>query len=1693
MDEQSNQQIDNMVQLKELNEASILHNLRIRYDADNIYTSVGSILVSVNPFKLLNIYTTEILQRYQDQGHRNLPPHVYGVADAAFSQMTANLKDQSCIVSGESGAGKTEATKIFLQFIAEVSSQAGKSGKEKEVTPEPGKKKNEAPTLQEQILKANPLMEAFGNAKTLRNNNSSRFGKWIEVKFNNLVGTITGGSIIQYLLEKSRIVSPAPGERNYHIFYNLCAGALMDPAVKDKFQIGEADDYHYLNQSDALVVEGINDERDWEDVLASMEVMGIGIEEQDDIIRTLAGILHLGNLVFEKGGNASQEDSKVANPDMLELAAAQFGVAADALEKALCQKDISNNRETMFKVNNMDQAQDARDALAKGIYSSMFEWLIQRINVSLKKNTGSGEKVSASNTSIIGVLDIFGFESFDWNSFEQLCINYCNEKLQFHFNNHIFQLEQDEYQAEGIDVSQIQFKDNQPTLDLFEKKPNGIFATIEEEMQVPKGSDGGFLKKITKKQENHDNFIKPGVKTNYERNSFSVIHYAGAVMYNVEGFLEKNRDSLVKDLNELVSSSKIPFVSNLFKSQGGGGGKGGKGGKSRGATRAGKKSLGGKFKAQLELLMTKLNKTEPHFIRCVKPNDEKAGGIFTSEMVLAQLRYAGLLEVCRIRQIGYPIRKDFRDFMFRYGVLIENPQKDAKKLCMALENKGLLPHSEYQVGKNKVFLRNAPFNDLEAGREVAVKKQAILLQRMGRGFVARQHYRRYKKLLADLDAAVKKREIEAIEQALIDCGDLPHQGIHLEQLKNARKVVERLEEERRVTKLIEGAIEKRDFNALKSSVQAAEQIKFDSPVVKKAKDLIEVIVLERKAIDDLKAAMGLRDLAAITTALKTVTSLGLGHKKEAQQAEVLRAKLEEEDRIIRNLQKSAEEKDLESLTEYLNAATDAGLENHEAVVAAKAVQEECLLQADEAKQAEIRAEEEKKKAEFKAKIDGIKEEIAAAVSAEDMDKLADLKSKAIEAGMNKDELDEALGEAEKMEENKEILNQIAAAMDTMKQFAASKGGINEAEVKALSDAVEGGRGAGLDGGIKEFQTACDFLEKMEHQLEIQKELQEAMDEGTFEALREALEAAGDLELDIDLVVEARDMMKDKGKDRPVSIRKQEEDAEEIDEDEFERRRKQNLLMAKNERFNFKKFYKIRSNGDYVKGIYFNKKKAAESKLVYQKTIIPKSLLNLKTKELNKMAIGINKSILGYCGEQPMQFPATLAQDILIKGLEQNELVDEVYIQLCKHLSNNRKPESVGRAWQLLCMAVGTFPPSGDFEHYLLNFLIEHISVPGLVGNYARYSLRRLEGMLIRGASGFVPTIDEILAYKERPPVLSTIELVDGTHLTEDLPIPPDLNVARVLEICTHFLNLEDSRKDSFGIFVQDDEDDEEEGELAASAYSAMRVPDPLDDDAPPPLPGGDDVAAVGPQPPPRTPRPLRSKDYIGDVVVQMTRQHRKTTFVFKRKIFKPNDDDKSSDPVYSRLMYLQAADEVISGNVTVEKEADLILLTAIAIAADSEEFPSKEEDLLEASLTEYIPLAWRNKKTDANWARAVISQRGKVIRKTNEHLESLYVSMVSKYPLWGQCFFYVRKEIEGSDMICGISNEGIHFYSLKRKEWQKYKYGELERWGGSSTQFWVLVNDKSRKKKVRVALYTSQARDMSNLILDYAKIAKSSA
>ena len=755
--------------------------------------------------------------------------------------------------------------------------------------------------------------------------------------------------------------------------------------------------------------------------------------------------------------------------------------------------------------------------------------------------------------------------------------------------------------------------------------------------------------------------------------------------------------------------------------------------------------------------------------------------------------------------------------------------------------------------------------------------------------------------------------LAALSDAVAKAGDL---GItEGKELQAAQAALKKLGKKAEMASNISSAIAVGDVDKLSALIAEAVQMGGLDSEVEKAKAAVERLGEEKVVIDAIVSATEILTTGTLALALE-----GLKKGMEGRYEKVV-ARAKTAMKLCNQAEAAIKERDAGALDDVLKAAQAAGFAVTGTILAVQSAKDSVAKQSDITNKlkAALKAKDETK---VKALLDQVTEDmpendtfrearilaerdrliaetkdaIDKATKENDLDMLNIAMEKVIELGMEGPEVDAAKELRKKLELWRENASDLVAACNTLKAKAKAKAGIVEADIDPLKTVIEESKAKGLPHDLKEMVAAFQLEERMQRQLVIQEELKEALKKNDFKTLKQALDHAQEIDLDIGLVAKVRSAVRQKDAERRAAQRAafeagevldfdEDEEEEDVDEEELQRKREEKIAKASNERYSFKKFHKIRTDADFTKGRFnFNKRKMAENKLNYQTSVIPKSILELE-RSLSKTATRIHKSILVYCGDKSLSFPAVHAQSILTHGLEKPDLIDEIYVQICKHLTRNPKPESVGRAWQLMCMCVGTFPPSSDFEFYLLNFIIEHRSVPGLIGNYARYALRRLEGMLSSGASGFVPSVDEIQSYKERPPILATIELVDGTPLTEDLPITPDLSVAKVLEICTHFLDLVDERASSFGIFVVETSQTDEVPTQSGSAEGL-----------------------------PRTPRPLRNEDFMGDVVVQLTRQSRSLAFVFKRKIYLKQADGPSEDPMYNRLLYLQAQDEIIAGN-----------------------------------------------------------------------------------------------------------------------------------------------------------------------------------
>ncbi|XP_063067724.1 myosin-IIIb isoform X2 [Engraulis encrasicolus] len=705
---------DDLATLSELDEKSLLESLCQRFKQDRLYTYIGDILVAVNPFKYLPLYEKEVSERYKYHDKKSLPPHIFAVADKAYQSMLGRLgtgpQSQCIVISGESGAGKTESTKLLLRHIMELCRANSQ--------------------LEQQILQVNPLLEAFGNAQTVMNDNSSRFGKYIQLRF--LGTSVKGAKINEYLLEKSRVVQQDEGERNFHIFYCMLAGICADD--REIYGLLEPEQYRYLNGT-SLSDDMVNHwSKKYSDVCNAMDMVGFEEQEKVDMMTILAGILSLGNIMFEPGeGDVLRITS--SSVGWLKAAAGQFGVQEEELFRSLtCTMSVTRG-EAIRRLHSQQQAEDARDSIAKVAYGRVFGWIVSKVNELLAPHVDPDLEQRE-----IGILDIFGFENFAVNRFEQLCINLANEKLQYFFNHHIFLMEQREYKEEQLDWEVITYKDNKPILDLFLTKPIGLLSLLDEQSAFPQATDRDFVDKLNSKFKAHPNYEV----VRSHNPAFTVVHYAAKVQYNGVGFLERNRDTIPANIRGLFINSVTPLLSLLFAAT---------------ISRTGtlmprkakmaqatednfnstrKQSVGAQFKHSLGVLMEKMFAASPHFVRCIKPNRTKSPGILDSNFIMDQLRYNGLLETIRIRRDGFSWRPTFKEFAERYSLLLLKPNiPHDRESCMHILNNSRL--TGWTCGSSRLFFKYWHQEELARLLDM-LGRAAVVIQKNYRAVMCRRRY-----------------------------------------------------------------------------------------------------------------------------------------------------------------------------------------------------------------------------------------------------------------------------------------------------------------------------------------------------------------------------------------------------------------------------------------------------------------------------------------------------------------------------------------------------------------------------------------------------------------------------------------------------------------------------------------------------------------------------------------------------------------------------------------------------------------------------------------------------------------------------------------------------------------------------------------------------------------------------------------
>lgn len=1319
---------DDLVKLEDINDPFIVHNLRERCKTNDIYTYVGDILISVNPYERLPIYTASVMDEYLNGDHAHLKPHVFAIADDCFKALLKK-EDQSVIISGESGAGKTEATKVILQYLAEVAGSAN--------------------GVEQQVLKANPILESFGNAKTIRNNNSSRFGKWMEIHFdgqNNIVGC----KIISYLLEKSRVALQAGNERNFHIFYQLLAGA--DDQMRTDFYLGPPEEYEFLNKSGCIYIDGTDDAEEFKENLDAMDGLNISADEKYSILQICAAILHLGNIQFAP--NADGSGSIIKNEEELEISSQLLGVRSDMLrENFISRRFQSKGRSSAYCVPlEPDKAKDGRDSLCQTMFGFMFNWIVLKINGVLSAGC------AGQRTTRIGVLDIFGFEIFDKNSFEQLCINFANEKLQQHFNAHTFKLEEEVYKFEKIKFSHVEFIDNQVVLDLIESKPNGLISTLDEEVIMPKATDFTFKEKLDQK---HGQKKNPRYKQNLRsRNKFTVVHYAGDVEYEVDGFLDKNKDTLYEGLLELMSISSNEFLSNLFvnamkensapqqSSRGRGGRSGGRGGGRSGGSASRKVSLGTQFKGQLASLMDTLNSTNPHYVRCIKPNETKqpSRDAFTGMNVLRQLRYAGVFEAVTIRQTGFPFRLTHENFYKRYKSLVREENLDSntkqwKKFCdIIIKKMSQKKDMTYvQIGTTKVLYRAAQYREMELLRNVALSETITIIQAFNRGYNARSTYEAQNQIRMALRSAMQSRDLNELAQSVQYHKDSAEFEIHPE-FKDAVAMHELVKEEVRImgeTSRLMGQLQgntnppeglRKELEAL---VTAAKAIDYSPPEVASAIELYDEIMSRIHTRENLQIGVNENDEEKLIEAIGEAERLGFDMNESivvAAKKELARIGEEkiilDEIRNALSLPPAGQEPDLSYTTPTLNSLIQISPEGE--VILYEGAWEElegCVTKAHgfECKTAiGVRL----------VNSGNLVLHLRSAIGQDDWDqvetllldnKLGDspLLVKSVEMRAAHDQL---ILKAKKAEVQ-EALDAASAIFDANSlQLAVDKGQALRMEVDAYQDLVHAiiATQQALYDGLEQIEEealtyACGLAEQIGYNLEDYFQAVELRD--TLHSLAEEIAFNLDLMPDLEYLTELNE--------RALAVGMHTEALEELsgycaleaeplakvqlksalrrnDKErviELNIRLKEIFFQLFGKTFVLTQCPKIKTPSEFAKGKLFGKDKLKVTMMDWVKSPVHASLTRVPPL-LNKPAVISFKNIMGFMGDRVMSFPNMLAREVLEKGIQEPDLRDEIYIQIIKQTSNNPNPSSTEKGWKMMNMCLHCFPPSSEFENYL---------------------------------------------------------------------------------------------------------------------------------------------------------------------------------------------------------------------------------------------------------------------------------------------------------------------------------------------------------------------------------------------------------
>eukprot|EP00930_Biecheleria_cincta_P038191 TRINITY_DN26242_c0_g1_i1.p1 TRINITY_DN26242_c0_g1~~TRINITY_DN26242_c0_g1_i1.p1 ORF type:complete len:1684 (-),score=375.50 TRINITY_DN26242_c0_g1_i1:457-5508(-) len=1226
--------VDDIASLEEVHQAAVLHTVRVRFERQLVYTRVARILIAVNPFQALTIYGSAILDKYRTAADSlDQPPHVFGVGhDAIAGLRREGARNQAVLISGESGAGKTETTKLVLSFISEAFGGSG--------------------SIQDKIMQTNPVLEAFGNAKTVRNNNSSRFGKWLQVNVSPSL-SINSCTVTDYLLELTRVNSQNASERNYHIFFQLLQ-ARQDADMKH-LELGEPSSYEYLKKCQHQA-QGVDDRQCFDELKDAFEALGFTLEVQQEVFRLIAGILNLGNVDFAEDGEAS----RVKDEKPLGQAAKQLGVDVEELKKSMVKRRIVVGKDVTEANRTALQASSARDAVARLLYGRLFKWLIQCINVQLSQG-GSTEG------QFFGVLDIAGFESFEQNSLEQLFINLSNEHLQAHFNNHMFKMELDDYKTEGIDVGSLTFRDNSDIVTLIDSK-GGLLALLDEEVTVPKATDQTFLSKVFKAHETHARLVKPKIAGKIP--TFGVRHFAGDVMYQSEGFLEKNVDKPPDEAPDLLKSSSMSVlreigtqISNELSEAGG----------SR--MKKSVKTVSSGFRSSLAELIKKLNSADPHFIRCIKPNAEKVPDKFFSGMVMDQLTCSGVLEAVRIRQSGFAARTPFSDFIGRYRMVVskstqaqlpgindlaERAKVFVDALPSALSAIGGLQDGDLLLGKTKVFARSATISKLDKARDMKLLGYAIDIQCFWRGYVVRKMMKMCDEVFAQLKAWCAKNnfyaepgsqhtalaklgsssaiqaEVDRVQQIFTQSEKLP---LPLPRRQAVEKVAQRMQNEVRELEHLQTLAKSLEPVVIEKALARAKDLELPSLAEVDALQMrLGFLKVQLPLAKAMAAALEEQELARLQEVMDAVKATGLHTKTEDWIAELQGMELAGQ--VYDALEKLKAKKKLDDI-------------------------------------------EAKRKADLQQQLEEQKHEAKTEATFEEDDKAKRKKTRTTITGLSE-------GDQQKV-----LLSLMAACHEYDVQLLEK--GLGEATAQGIEECEQLTQAHKL---LQNLETEA-FLETTLREKQAEIDPREPNAE-ILRTLQNLINHANERNLATDAVKEAQAVMQQGVRHRTRKTLKGTIFFDKMQLEEMEL-----VDAAFSDLRTFTGIKETTQWRGHRTGRYFGAaENLNETMLRHTKLELKAALTRVQAGE-EKKAIQCFRCLLGWMGDRPV--PACQRtgqlQDLIDTAKMSPSLADEVYVQTMKQLTENPSVRSAVQGWKVLLRLCQDVKSSEQLEEFLRNFLM----------------------------------------------------------------------------------------------------------------------------------------------------------------------------------------------------------------------------------------------------------------------------------------------------------------------------------------------------------------------------------------------------